>query len=170
MSGMLHPVLDRVRSTKPYARLAERPMLHQFVRYALVGVLNVALHFTIFNVLLWAGRHTLLANAVAFVISSINSFVLNKLWAFKDPRRHAVVRQYLGFVTVTLIGLGINTGALSVFLIPLERFGTLGKNIAVLCALPFSITWNFLIYRYWTFRAGTRASDASAQSPEGSER
>ncbi len=158
------------RSTALYARLSRYPTLHQFVRYALVGVLNVVTYFALFNLLLWAGLHIYLANAIAFLITSINSFVLNKLWAFKDHRREGVVRQYTIFVSFTLIGLAINTAALTVFLIPLGRYGIIGKNLAALLALPFSVAWNFLSYRKWTFKPAVRAGAASTRSPGSSVR
>lgn len=145
-------VLDRARSSRLYARLSRRPALHQFVRFATVGVLNVVLYFSIFNLLLWLGLHTLASNAVAFLVSSVNSFTLNKLWAFKDPRREAIVRQYFVFVFFTLVGLAINSGVLWLLLIPLATYGTIGKNLAALGALPFSVAWNFTAYRRWTFR------------------
>lgn len=142
-----------MRRTAIYERLSRYPAVLQFVRFATVGSLNVALYLLLFNVLLAVGLHTLAANAIAFVVTSINSFALNKTWAFKDRRRHALVRQYFVFVTFTLVGLAINSGVLSLLLIPLDRFGTLGKNAAALGAIPFSVAWNFNAYRRWTFRA-----------------
>lgn len=147
-----------------YARLARHPWLLQFVRYGLVGVVNVLLFFGLFNLLLWVGWPILGANALAFFLTSINSFTLNKLWAFRDQRRKAVIRQYLVFVTFTLIGLGINTGMLTLLLIRLERYGTIGKNLAALGAIPFSVAWNFFSYRRWTFKPGVRGRGASATS------
>lgn len=164
-------MLERARATTLYGRLAEYPAFLQFVRYAMVGVLNVALFLGIFNLLLWAGAHTIAANAVAFFLTSLNSFALNKLWAFKDPRRQAVLRQYLVFVGFTMVGLGINTGVLYLLLIPLEPYGTLGKNAAALGAIPFSVAWNFLTYRRWTFKPGAHeGSGASVGSPRSSAR
>jgi len=148
-------VLERARQTALYDRLSRYPVLHQFVRFATVGTLNVVLYLLAFNVLLALGLHTLVSNGVAFVVSSINSFVLNKTWAFKDRSRDAVVRQYFVFVFFTFVGLAINTGVLSLLLIPLGRFGTLGKNAAAIGAIPFSVVWNFNAYRRWTFRART---------------
>ncbi len=157
-------MLQRARSSALYAWLRQRPAALQFVRYALVGLLNVTLFLGLFNLLLWAGWHTIAANAVAFFVTSVNSFTLNKLWAFKDPRRSAVLRQYLVFVFFTLIGLAINTSVLYLLLIPLEPFGTLGKNAAALGAIPFSVVWNFLSYRRWTFKPHAAASSTSEGS------
>jgi putative flippase GtrA len=149
--------------TKAYDRLAQYEIVGQFVRYATVGVLNVALFFTIYNGLLRAKVETHAAYVVAFAFTSVGSFFLNKRWAFRDERREAVLRQYLRFAFFTLIGLGISTGAFSAFLhlTPLQNHGTLGKNVAALAAVPFSVIWNFFTYRRWTFRT-TPAPPASS--------
>lgn len=142
----------------PLRSLTRHEAFGQFVRYAIIGCLNVVTFFTIFNLLLWAGVHTLVANAIAFFLTSIGSFLLNKAWAFKDRARQAVFRQYLVFVSFTLVGLALNTGVLTLLLIPLSRYGTLGKNLAALGALPVSVVWNFTTYRRWTFSSdGDRA-------------
>jgi putative flippase GtrA len=144
-------VLTRIRSSKTYERVTRHEIVRQFVKYAMVGVLNVGVHVSLFNLFVIAGLHTIGANALAFFLASINSFFLNKRWAFRDGRREAVVRQYLVFLFFTLVGLGLHTGAFSLLLIPLHPHGTLGKNVALLLALPVSVIWNFTCYRLWTF-------------------
>ena len=62
------------------------------------------------------------------------------------------MRQYLHFVSFTLVGLGLNTGVFSLLLIPLDQYGALGENAAAFLALPFSVLWNFTGYRYWVFK------------------
>lgn len=144
-------MLTQLRRSKVYERLHRHEIIRQFVKYAIVGCLNVAIFLGIFNGLLLMDVPALGANAVAFVVTSVNSFVLNKIWSFRDQRRHAVVRQYLVFVFFTLVGLGLNTSVFSLLLIPLGDYGTLGKNAAALGSLPISVIWNFTTYRKWTF-------------------
>jgi putative flippase GtrA len=145
-------VLESLRTSKAYERLAKHEIVKQFVKYGVVGVLNVALFFGIFNGLRVTDAPTLVRYAIGFLVTSATSFLLNKFWSFRDPRRHAVVRQYFHFVSFTLVGLGLNTGIFSLFLIPLRRHGAVGENIAALAALPFSVLWNFTGYRYWVFK------------------
>ena len=136
-----------------YARVRQHEAFGQFVRYALIGVLNVALFFAIFNVLRALGTDRIVAQVVAFLLTSVGSFFLNKRWAFKDPRRDMFFRQYAMFATFTVFGLALQTTAFRLFLIPLGHFGRLGENAALVGALPFSIAWNFLSYRRWTFKS-----------------
>lgn len=159
-------MLTQFRSSKTYERVTRHLIVHQFVKYAMVGVLNVCVHLAIFNVLELAGLPTLAANAIAFFVASINSFMWNKRWAFRDVRREAVVRQYFVFLFFTIVGLALHTGTFSVLLIPLREYGTLGKNAALLGALPVSVIWNFTCYKLWTF--SPRTTDRSPGAVPGS--
>lgn len=151
-------MLSQLRRTKVYSRLGRHEIVRQFVKYAMVGCVNVALFLGIFNLLLHLGAHDLVADVIAFALTSISSFTFNKLWSFRDTRTHAVVRQYFLFVSFTLIGLGLQLSLFSVLLVPLRDFGRIGKNAAALGALPFSVIWNFTAYRRWTFKATPRAT------------
>lgn len=153
-------MLTQLRQSSVYSRLHRHEVVRQFVKYAIVGCLNVGLYLAIFNLLLLADVHVLAANAIAFSITSVNSFFLNKAWSFRDQRRHAVVRQYFTFVFFTLVGLGLNTGVLSLLLIPLDTYGTIGKNLAALGSVPVSVIWNFTSYRLWTFKDPKRPHHA----------
>jgi putative flippase GtrA len=142
-------------------RVRHHEMTGQFVRYAAVGVLNVALFFAIFNVLTPAHASFVrvnVARAIAFLVTSVFSFALNKIWAFKDQSREAVAKQYALFVFFTLIGFALQQGVFSLLLIPLHRYGRLGWNAANVPAIPLSVLWNFFAYRRWTFNAATAAA------------
>ena len=161
-------VLTQFRSSKTYQRVTRHEWIHQFVKYGIVGVFNVGVHLAIFNVLIATGLPTLGANAIAFFLASINSFFWNKRWAFRDERSRGVVRPYLVFLFFTLVGLGLHTATFSLLLIPLHVHGTLGKNVALLCALPVSVIWNFTCYRLWTFRPGARPAGSTPSAVPGS--
>lgn len=144
-----------------YDRLASYEIVGQFIRYATVGVMNVALFFAIYNTLLHFHVETHASYVIAFAITNVGSFLLNKRWTFRDARPH-FVRQYFRFSFFTLVGLGISTTAFSAFLhlTPLEHHGTVGKNVAALAAIPFSVFWNFFSYRHWTFHRDPVPSSA----------
>lgn len=146
------------RRSQAYGRLHRHEAVRQFAKYAVVGCLNVAIFLGIFNALRVLDMSILAADAVAFLVSSVNSFVLNKLWSFRDRRRDVAVRQYFVFVFFTLVGLGLQVGVLTLLLIPLRQFGRIGENAAALGALPFSVMWNFTSYKLWTFKPSPNAT------------
>ena len=145
-------MLTQIRSSKLYERVHRHEVARQFIKYALIGGLNVALFLALFNLMRFIGLSAVAAYVVAFVPTNVNSFFLNKRWAFRDEREHAVFRQYLVFAFFTIVSLGINTGAFTLFLIPLRKYGTLGENIAALLPLPLSVAWNFTSYKLWAFK------------------
>jgi putative flippase GtrA len=142
-------------------RVRDHEITGQFLRYAAIGVLNVIFFFLIFNLLTPAHTtraRTVVAYAAAFFITSVFSFALNKIWAFKDTRRERIAHQYALFLLLTLIGLGLQTGVFTLLLIPLHHHGRLGRNVAAVPGIPISVLWNFTAYRRWTFNAATAAA------------
>jgi putative flippase GtrA len=142
-------------------RVRRHEITAQFLRYAVVGVVNVALFFALFNALTPSQTtrvRTVAAYAAAFFITSVFSYAANKIWAFKDKRRERIAHQYALFLFLTLIGLGLQTGVFALLLIPLHQFGRLGRNAAALPGIPISVLWNFTAYRRWTFNAATAAA------------
>jgi putative flippase GtrA len=142
-------------------RVRHHEITGQFMRYAAIGVLNVVIFFTLFN--LFTPAHasrvrTVAAYAAAFLITSVFSFAMNKTWAFKDTRRERIAHQYVLFLLLTLVGLGLQTSVFALLLIPLHQYGRLGRNAAALPGIPLSVLWNFFAYRRWTFNAVTAAA------------
>ena len=141
-------------------RVRRHEMTGQFVRYAAVGCLNVVVFFGTFNLLTPAHSSKLRTTAayiIGFLLTSVISFVLNKLWAFKDSRRDRIAHQYALFLGLTIVGLGLQLGIFSLLLVPLETYGRLGRNIATVPGIPISVLWNFTAYRRWTFNSVTAA-------------
>jgi putative flippase GtrA len=75
----------------------------QLTRYALVGVLNTALHLTIFGLLTQNfGLSQLLSNVAAYLVASSFSFVVNSIWSFRVKPQ---ARRFARFQVVGLMGL-----------------------------------------------------------------
>jgi putative flippase GtrA len=141
-------------------KLRRHEITGQFIRYAVIGCMNVALFFAIFNILTPAHAsrlRTVVAYACAFLVTSVFSFALNKRWAFKDQSER-IAHQYALFLSLTLVGLGLQTGVFALMLVPLHQYGRLGRNVAALPGIPISVIWNFTAYRRWTFNSATAAA------------
>lgn len=134
------------------------PVYQQFIKYAIVGVANVALHLGVFNLARLAGAGPVVSNVVGFGVASIQSFTLNRKWSFRDTSQRHHLRVYPVFLLFTLIGLGIHTLLFRFIAGYTHEWGRLGENIALLAAVPASVAWNFFAYRRWTFTPPDRAS------------
>ncbi len=134
-------------------------MVAQFIRYAIVGAVNTVLDFGIYAGLtrgfeFWK-HHYLLANGTSFIIIVTWSFFLNKCWTFRNREaRHA--SQYLKFLIITLMGMGI---AESVLYLGVEIFSA-HDVVAKILATPLVVVWNFFAYRFWAFRVSGKEKSA----------
>lgn len=113
------------------------------IRFALVGVLNTSIDFALFAVLFYGAEWPLLAaNAAAYSVAVVNSYLLNKYWTFGDPSRgRAAMLRGMLFVALNLVGLALASAAvwgLAQFLHPL---------VAKAGSIAVSFVWN-----YWSNR------------------
>lgn len=129
----------------------------QFVKFCLIGASSAILDIGISRLLMKTlGMHWRLAGTLSFVVAASNGYLWNSLWTFRGmgtARRHT---QYLKFVAVSTVGLGLTilimdlmflvlTGQVTSHPPPLVWYTGKGTAI-VLVAL-----WNFLANKRWTF-------------------
>jgi putative flippase GtrA len=111
----------------------------RIIRFGVVGVANTAIDFALFALLYYVALWPLLAaNALAYGVAVINSYVLNKYWTFGDTSRGstAVLRGLL-FVGLNLVGLLLASAAiwlLAQFLHPL---------VAKAGSIAVTFIWNY---------------------------
>ncbi|MBI3273684.1 MAG: GtrA family protein [Candidatus Colwellbacteria bacterium] len=144
------------------SRLLSRwmPFFAQFGKFAAVGILNTSIDFGILNLLsvafgIASGFIVGGINIPGFVIAIVNSYFLNKLWVFRGGNREHLLYDFPKFLTVTLIGLGINTGIIisgTTFIAPFfETPSSVWLNIIKVFATLFSLIWNFAGFKFFVF-------------------
>jgi putative flippase GtrA len=132
----------------------------QFVRFAIIGVMNTGLDFGVLNLLIFAtgvreGLSLALLNSISFSVATANSYLWNKYWTFKD--KDAVRVAEIGqFLTVSLIGLGINSSIvylISTFVDPILGLSpAMWVNASKVVATGIALFWNFLGYKFIVFK------------------
>lgn len=129
------------------------PLAFQFLKFGIVGVSNTIIDFSLLNLLHFAFKvPVLLANTISFNCAIMNSFVWNKYWTFQNKEKN-IGSQFIQFVIISLIGLGINNGIMYLSVNFLGSSAPLQLNLSKIFASIFSMTWNFLAYKKWAFRA-----------------
>jgi putative flippase GtrA len=160
----------RAATRRAHARTRTIPA--QLLRFSFVGVLNTAIDVLALNALLLLfDLHTtpqvLLANAVAYALGAVNSFVLNKHWTF--GRRTPVSRRELGsFALTTLAGIALNDALLWVIgrsLLSVLGPTALWANAAKIGAIGGTMVLSFLGMRLWVFAHRTPPPAALAMLP-----
>jgi putative flippase GtrA len=121
----------------------------QFIKFAVVGVLNSAIQYLVFLFLYsLTGTQYLLASIIGYVAGMINSYILNRRWTF-GSRNQKLLTELSRFVAVNLISLGVNLGLL--FL--LVSTGVMVPQWAQIFAIIGSTLVNFVLNKVWTFAA-----------------
>lgn len=116
------------------ATSVERNIVGEVSRFLLVGTLNAVVDFLVYLSLtrgfVWWDHHYLLANALAFWVANVNSFVWNRLWTF-SIKHGQFWRQYLEFFSVSLIYLGFIQLGLWVLVSHWGWFDLLAKVVVI---------------------------------------
>ena len=127
---------------------------HRPLRFAIVGISNTVLDFTLMNLLSLAGLNLIIANTISTGIAMIYSFLMNKKWTFRNAGQD-YLRQVILFFIFTAIGIWvIQNGLIILAKHYLPRFGLSDRvfnNLAKLGASVFSLTWNYLTYNRFVF-------------------
>ena len=57
--------------------------IFRFIKFALVGVMNTLLNWSIFFILTKVELYYIVANVIAYLIATIHSYFWNSIWVFK---------------------------------------------------------------------------------------
>lgn len=136
------------------------PAIIQFVKYALVGVLNTSLTLVvIFICKSMLDVNPYVSNAIGYVVGLINSFLWNRQWVFRS--NGAMHRQALHFVCGFLLCYAVQF--VVVWLLNQSTFGELqfvilgvtlsGYGIATLIGNVCYTVVNFVYNRTVTFKS-----------------
>jgi putative flippase GtrA len=123
-----------------------RHSLGEFIKFALVGLLNTGVDVAIFFLLTWAGSPYVAAQVVSYSCGAANSYLLNKIWTFRSSGLSYA--EVVRFTVVNLVSLGISILVLTLLH---DTFGlelAASKGGATVCALVA----NFLGNKLWVFR------------------
>jgi len=118
-----------------------------FLKFCLVGCSNVIVTLTAFYILYnFFAINYLIASILAYSLGIVNSFTWNRLWTFRI-RKSDVKREFARFLTVNLIGLGMNVCIMFLLVDVICANALVSQVIAVGLVLVF----NFSLVRFWVF-------------------
>ena len=86
----------------------------------------------------------IVANVIAYVIATANSYIWNSKWVFKYNGKNTTAK----FVILNLIGLGLNTGILYL-LVDMVGFN---KLIALVITTGIVMIINYIVNKLWVFK------------------
>lgn len=147
---------------------------YEVAKFILVGGLNTLVDWGVLSFLIFAFKRSginsdnvlfevfsitiilfTLLKATSFIIATINSYIWNKLWTFKKKTTEKLGREFIQFITVSIIGFLINVGIASSIFKFIPAIGGLNIEqwaiIAAAIASAISMAWNFVGYKFIVF-------------------
>ena len=118
----------------------------RFVKFGMVGVINTLVNWIIFFILNALGMYYILANIIAYILGTVNSYLWNTLWVFKYKDKTST-ETTIKFIILNLIGLGLNTGILYV----LVDLCNLNKFIGLVTTTAIVMIINYIVNKLWVF-------------------
>ena len=128
-------------------------MAMKFIKFGVVGasgmVIHVGLLFLLKEV---AGTNPFIANPIGLIAAASSNYFLNRIWTFHSKEKQVGV-EYVKFILVSIIGLGINNGSLWLMSRLLPSWAE-DWRFYVLWVVAVGITtlWNFFGNLLFTFR------------------
>lgn len=126
--------------------LRKRGNWEQLAKFCVVGAIGYGINLAVYDTLLHAGLHYLLAATCSFLVAVTSNYTWNRLWTFRH-HRGGVAAQGTRFFIVSLASLGANLLVLHL-LITAGAGKLVGQAIAIVLVTPL----NFVGNKLWSFR------------------
>ncbi|WP_162160699.1 GtrA family protein [Paenibacillus gorillae] len=153
--------LDRLSAPKPVDRGTDavaqvkqirRKTFKQFILFNMVGVINTAVDFAVYSLLIWAGLHYITGQILSYAAGMGNSYLMNTLITFRGASaedgggaqdRGRPVRFIVLNLAVLLISLGL-------LYLTKEGWG-INPFLAKLVVTCITVVLNFVGSKWWVF-------------------
>ena len=119
----------------------------QLGKFCVVGAVGYLINLAVYDALLHAGLHYLLAATCSFLVAVTSNYTWNRLWTFREERGHLGI-QGMRFFVVSLAALGANLVVLHLLVV----YGGLGRLLAQAVAIVVVTPLNFVGNKLWSFR------------------
>jgi len=118
-----------------------KKLMEQILKFGVVGGLAFLIDYSILYVLTeFAGLHYLISGGISFTISVIFNYLMSIFWVFETKKDQNKTRQFLIFVILSIIGLGINQ---IVIWLLVEKL-SIHYMIAKIAATAIVMVYNFI--------------------------
>jgi putative flippase GtrA len=133
-------------------------LVRQFAKFGVVGACALVVDISVFNLLLYVGNdpvladQPLIAKIVSSAVATVVSWLGNRYWTFRHTRRPQARREFLLFVVMCTIGLGISLAILWFSHYVLGFTSLVADNIAAnVVGLAAGTAFRFWAYRRFVF-------------------
>ncbi len=130
-----------------------RELVLKFIKFGVVGASGMAVHGGLLFLLKEVVKmNPFVANTIGFIAAASSNYFLNRIWTFRSKEKQVGV-EYVKFIIVSTIGLGINTGSLWLLNKLLPQWAADWRfYILWVVAVGITTLWNFFGNLLFTFR------------------
>lgn len=135
-------------------------LIREAMKFGVVGIIALVIDVGLFNILLYSGPlavfsgRPLTAKVVSVAVAMTFAYFANRFWTFRDRGRTSMAREYVLFVVLNLVGMGIALACLWFSHYALGLTSALADNISAnVIGLILGTLFRFWSYRKWVFPA-----------------
>jgi putative flippase GtrA len=111
------------------------------------------------------GIGPLSAKAISIAAATLVSYLGNRFWTFRHRANHALIREWVVFVVLNLIGLLIAEVCIGFTYYALGLHGPIAYNVASVTGTGLATVFRYWSYKKWVFIAPSR-DEAEPAPPE----
>ena len=118
----------------------------RFIKFAIVGFGNLFVSLVTYYLLVFFSINYQIANIGGFITGSLNGYIWNRIWVFKNSKRDmvSIIKFYLTYMSTWLLS------ALLLY-IWVEKMG-ISDKIAPVINVFITTPINYLLNKYWVFK------------------
>ena len=126
-----------------------KAMIAKFLKFCLVGAIGTVVDFGVTALCKEVLKiQKYVSNGIGFTVAATGNYLLNRNWTFVENKSHdAIAFEYIKFMVISAIGLGINTLILYLVSKKLKR----GFYFSKVVATAVTMIWNFFANLLITF-------------------
>lgn len=121
----------------------------EVTKFTIVGLVNTALTFVIFFLLLRVFNvNYIIALTITWIIGIIFSYLFNFSWVFKPEQRLQFKERFVKYLLSYLLSFALNIFALN-YIVEHMGFDPFYVQTAL---IPFIVIFNFVTSKFWSLR------------------
>jgi putative flippase GtrA len=126
--------------------LVSKELFYKFFKYSVVGCISILIYFlSVFVLVEVFDKNPIFGSAVAFIVMSYFSFLLNRKFTFGSDFSY---NKLLRFLAVSAVGFTLNFFIMFMVVNVFSLHYSIGELVTTL-VIPII---NFLLNNYWTFK------------------
>ncbi len=133
----------------------DKETITQFTKFSAVGVTNTLVSLTVYYIFVFFDKDTyLIGNVVGFLVSVLNSYILNNIFVFKSSGNNHIlglIKMYLMYGSTTILS--------TVMLYYLVEMCGISEYLAPIITTMVTLPLNYLLSKVWVFVDGNKRTD-----------